>query len=434
MKKDVCVATTELSEPTLQLAWERSLGPWLVEVGNGQENLSSVISTGERLVLGSGSLADLRVEDCAVSARHCSVSIATDGPVVEDLGSLNGTLLGEARIASAKLPAQTVSFVIGHSIVVVRPLESGEIDCSSFALPRIVGGSSCMRRLARDVHRIAPLRASVLIQGESGTGKDLVARAIHELSGRAGPFVPMNMGAIAENLVEAELFGHRKGAFTGAMESRTGAFEQAHRGTLFLDEVAELSPAGQVKLLRVVEDGCVRPVGGSQTLCVDVRVVSATWAPLRTKVTGRMFREDLYHRLSVFLVELPPLRERKADLPALCELLLRRANAEVGPKRLSGAALAKLSAYDWPGNVRELQAVLYRAAVQCVGEEIQAPDVVTTFGSSRSRRAHLSGGEAVELLARHQGNLSAAARAAGVPRSTFRFWVDRGRRDQSVII
>jgi DNA-binding NtrC family response regulator len=311
--------------------------------------------------------------------------------------------------------------------VTVRELPDGARALpNTEPLPGLIGGSLPMRRLAADVRRCAPLRAAVLLQGESGSGKDVIARAIHGLSGRSGSYVPINAAAIPESLADAELFGHRRGAFTGAVLARAGAFEEAHRGTLFLDEVAELSSSIQVKLLRVVEDGRVRPIGGGQPVDVDVRVVSASWAPLEERVTEDRFREDLFHRLATFVVRVPPLRARKSDIPALARHLLGRVREDVGGKQLGSAALARLVAHSWPGNVRELASVLYRAAVSAEGERIEAAHVDAALtGPSRSRPRALSESEASLLLREHGGNVSAAARTAGVPRSTFRSWLER---------
>jgi DNA-binding NtrC family response regulator len=238
--------------------------------------------------------------------------------------------------------------------------------------------------------------------------------------------VPLNVATIPSALADAELFGHRRGAFTGAVAARPGAFEEAHRGTLFLDEIADLEPQIQSKLLRVVEDLKVRPVGGAQSLDVDVRVISATWAPLDERVAAARFREDLYHRISTFVIRLPPLRTRKSDIPALARALLGRIHAEVGPKRLGCGALAKLVSHSWPGNVRELGSALYRAAVASEGQEIEALDVeAALFRPLKARPRALSPDEATALLGECDGNVSAASRAAGVPRSTFRSWLER---------
>jgi DNA-binding NtrC family response regulator len=268
-----------------------------------------------------------------------------------------------------------------------------------------------------------------LIQGESGTGKDLVARAIHALGRPNGPYVPLNVGAIAESLADSELFGHRRGAFTGAVAHRLGAFEQAHRGTLFLDEVAELSPGVQVRLLRVVEDGAVKPLGSQTSTNVDVRIISACWASLPTRVEEGRFRADLYHRLSTITLQLPPLRERRTDIRALATVLLHRLEPELGSKQLSTEALGVLVAHHWPGNVRELSSVLYRAAAAASGREILPQHLILQAKSPGPRRVRDIGCfDAQALLDSHDGNVSAAARAARIPRTTFRALLHKTER------
>jgi DNA-binding NtrC family response regulator len=232
------------------------------------------------------------------------------------------------------------------------------------------------------------------------------------------------MAALPETLADAELFGHRRGAFTGAVSSRVGAFEQAHEGTLFLDEIAELPLSVQVKLLRVVEDGMVRALGASQPLRVAVRLVSASWAKLDERVLEGRFRADLYHRLSTVVVELPPLRERRSDIAQLSHSLLRRLRPELGERTLSSAALSRLVQQNWPGNVRELGAVLYRAAASA-DSEILARHI--DEASRQALQARRSVEEARAMLELCGGNVSQAARAAGVPRSTFRAWLARSR-------
>jgi DNA-binding NtrC family response regulator len=323
------------------------------------------------------------------------------------------------------------SFVIGRTSIAVRR-RSDDAPASAPRIPGLVGSSLPMRRVAEELARHARSRQSVLLQGESGTGKDVAARALHALSGRSGEYVPLNVGAFPDSLLDAELFGHRRGAYTGAVSSRAGAFEVAHRGTLFLDEVAELSSSAQVKLLRVVEDGSVRPIGGTHALSVDVRVVSATWAPLETRVAEGRFRVDLFHRLATVTITLPPLRRRKSDIPALCRVLLERLEVDVGEKRVTGSALARLVAYGWPGNVRELSAVLYRAAMTAPGIEISASHLTLPEAEPDAPVPPRAGPERAEqLLEEHRGNVSGAAKAAGVPRSTFRSWLGRARLAQN---
>jgi DNA-binding NtrC family response regulator len=231
-------------------------------------------------------------------------------------------------------------------------------------LPEMVGESPGMLELARLVRLVAPRSASVLIEGETGTGKELVAKAVHRLSQRASkPFAVLNCAAIPEALLEAELFGHTRGAFTGAVQSRTGRIEAANGGTLFLDEIGEMPLALQAKMLRFLESGELQRVGDNETLRVDVRVVAASHQPLRQRTTERAFRLDLYHRLAVFPVFIPPLRERMEDVLPLAAYLLDRLGQEMPVKRLSADAAKRLMEYDWPGNVRELAHVLERGTI-----------------------------------------------------------------------
>jgi transcriptional regulator with GAF, ATPase, and Fis domain len=231
-------------------------------------------------------------------------------------------------------------------------------------LPDMVGGSDAMRELARLVRLVAPRRATVLIEGETGTGKELVAKAVHRLSPRASkPFTVLNCAAIPESLLEAELFGHTRGAFTGAVQSRTGRIEAAHGGTLFLDEIGEMPLALQAKMLRFLESGELQKVGENEIMRVDVRVVAATHQHLEQRAEAGTFRLDLFHRLAVFPVEVPALRERPEDLRALAEFFLDEMGREMPRKTLSDDALSKLHTYGWPGNVRELKHVLARGAI-----------------------------------------------------------------------
>ena len=247
-----------------------------------------------------------------------------------------------------------------------------------FGLAGLVGKSAKMQEVYTQIEKFAAARGVVLIQGESGTGKELVAKALHFNSPRkAGPFVVIDCGAIPEALQESELFGHEKGAFTGAIATKKGLFEEAHGGTLFLDEVAELAPGLQAKLLRALQDGEIRRVGGTKTLRVDARVIAATNRDLAAEVRDGAFRGDLFFRLNVFPLFLPPLRERREDIPLFVDHFLDRiAQDGGGPlKRLSPEALRAMLAYPWPGNVRELEHALERAALLSEGETITARDL-----------------------------------------------------------
>ncbi|MFO0593738.1 MAG: sigma-54 dependent transcriptional regulator [Myxococcaceae bacterium] len=269
-------------------------------------------------------------------------------------------------------------------------------------LSSLVGRSQAMRELTTRISRVASSEATVLVQGESGTGKELVARAIHALSQRSrSPFVPVNCAAITETLLESELFGHARGAFTGAVKARRGLFEEADRGTIFIDEVTETSPAFQTKLLRVLQEGELRRVGENTSIKVDVRTVAATNRDIELEVNDKRFRQDLYYRLAVVTLVVPPLRERLEDVPALAQHFLDRANARSRtPHRLSEAALTHLKGYAFPGNVRELENLVEQAAALAENEELQPHDFpLKRRGDSGIRPAPTSSPAAVTSLA-----------------------------------
>ena len=252
----------------------------------------------------------------------------------------------------------------------------------------LLSRSPAMRKIFEQLRRVAPFRSTILISGESGTGKELVARAIHDTSGRERhPFIALNCGALPEALAESELFGHAKGAFSDAASAKVGLFEAAHLGTLFLDEVADLSPTLQVKLLRLLQEGEVRRLGESQSRAVDVRVVAASRRPLDELVSEGSFREDLYYRLSVVSMHLPPLRERSEDIPLLLEHFVTSLSAKLGrrPPTIAPEAMQKLNGYAWPGNVRELEHAVERALLLCEGEELRVDDLPDALVSSAVR-------------------------------------------------
>ena len=263
----------------------------------------------------------------------------------------------------------------------------GRLEGSS----EIFGDTAQMREVREKIARVAPTSATVLITGETGTGKELVARAIHRQSNRAAkPFLAANCAALTETLLESELFGHERGAFTGADRSRIGLFEAAHEGTLFLDEVAEMSPAAQAKLLRVLTDGQVMRIGSVKTRSVDVRVLAATHRDLQQRVKENLFREDLYYRLAVVPIPIPPLRERVPDIGSLCDLFLGQIARELKlPKRrLSADALTRLRSYEFPGNIRELRNLIERAVILSPGEEIGAEHFPLAAGSRSGSNGH----------------------------------------------
>jgi DNA-binding NtrC family response regulator len=302
-----------------------------------------------------------------------------------------------------------------------------------YGLESIIGQSAPMHEVFETIKQVAPTRATVLIQGESGTGKELVARAIHQLSPRSrGPFVAVHCAALSHALLESELFGHEKGAFTGASERRRGRFELADGGTLFLDEVGEIDPAIQVKILRVLEERRFERVGGQETLDVDVRMVAATNRDLRAMVGEGRFREDLYFRLYVVAITLPPLRDRSGDVPMLVQHYLRQFAEENGKmiEGLSPEALEALAAYPWPGNVRELRNAVERMVVLSRSARLGIRDVPAQIREAAGGRPGLPvrGGLSLaeserQMIARalrlHDGNRTRAAAELGISRRTL---------------
>ena len=309
-----------------------------------------------------------------------------------------------------------------------------------FAIDNLVGRSPAMREIAAVVDRIADAAVPVLIAGETGTGKGVVARAIHAQGGRAsGPFVVVNCAAIPDNLLESELFGHAKGAFTGATMSRAGLFAEAHGGTLLLDEIGEMSPTLQAKLLQVVETGTVRAVGDNRERPVDVRIVAATHRDLREQVHAGHFREDLLYRLEVVTIELPPLRLRRDDLPALVEHFLGRArerHATSPVRRLSREVFEQFLAHPWPGNVRELEHVIERLVVLGRNEEVgvdelpahirnQQPDAFTFEGPVVPMR-EMQRRYAMWAYEQLAGRKLLTAETLGIDDKTLARWLSRG--------
>jgi two-component system response regulator HydG len=298
-------------------------------------------------------------------------------------------------------------------------------------LEQIVGRSTAMQEVLDRVVRVAPTDATVLVSGESGTGKELVARALHVASRRGQrAFVPVNCAAITETLLESELFGHVKGSFTGATRARRGMFEEANGGTLFIDEIGETAPGFQAKLLRALQEGEIRRVGESAPVQVDVRVIAATNQDLRKAIAEKRFREDLYYRLAVVPIRIPPLRERREDIPLLAAHFIERAVRRTGaPRALSPAAVARLMEHSWPGNVRELENVIEQATALSGGPEIQASDIQVESRSPvpgrhavRTLAAAVEEAERIaieEALARTGGDQARVARELGVSATTL---------------
>ena len=308
----------------------------------------------------------------------------------------------------------------------------------------IVGKSFAIRALIENIEKVADTAARVLITGENGTGKALVARALHRQSPRARkPFVEVNCAAIPGELIESELFGHMKGSFTGAIQDRAGKFEQADTGTLFLDEVGDMSLAAQAKVLRVLQDGDVTRIGGAKPRKVDVRVIAATNKKLETEIAEGHFREDLYYRLNVVPIHVAPLRERREDIPLLVEHFLSQfaQNDGVAPRSLDAAAIERLTAFEWPGNVRELRNTIERLLILAPGPRVTAADVERLTGARASSTGGLGGLEDSESfesfklaaeraflamkLRQHDWNVAETARALDMPRSNLYKKIER---------
>jgi DNA-binding NtrC family response regulator len=404
-----------------------------VEVVEGPDAGATKTAESEQLTVGSAEGNDLVLRDPTVSRYHLELERRHDGVLVVDHGSTNGTLLDGARIERATVRPGTV-LRIGHTAL--RVGEGGRVtvellDDDDWAGLR--GRTPTMRRLMARVRRAAQSDTPVLLVGESGTGKELIARALHDEGPRnGGPFVVVDCGSLSPSLVASELFGHEKGAFTGADRRHEGAFERAHGGTLFLDEVGELPPTLQPTLLGALERRRFRRVGGRDEIEVDVRLVSATHRDLRAEVNDGRFRLDLYYRIAVVVLAVPPLRERAEDVPLLVEHFLREAGHD-GPidELVPPDAMTALSAHRWPGNVRELRNVVEAMVVMGEAPSIDAsvhtasgPDDVIARVLPQSYRdarntvlAEFERRYLERLMERAAGNVSRAAREARMDRT-----------------
>lgn len=390
--------------------------PLAVVIGSGSET-RHVRLDGRPITLGSdGRRNDVVLVDRAVSGSHCRLEPLDGRVLVRDLDSRNGTWISGRRVHAVEVgPGATVR--IGRTdlrIVAPEPEHS----------PLVVE-SEPMRGVMDEVRRVARVpRYCVLVTGESGAGKEGVARSLHRLGPRAdGPFVAYNGAGFSEQLVASQLFGHERGAFTGAESAHRGAFEQAEGGTLFLDEVGELPLTTQARLLRVLETWEIRRLGSEQVRKVDLRLVTATNRDLRREVAAGRFREDLHYRLMQFLIVVPPLRDRVADIAPLARRFLGEVALDLGaPKVLTADALERLERHDFRGNVRELRNLVIQAAVWAATDRVTRADVVRAIERTSGvvRMEDHASSSIVRAVERHQGNLSAAARALGIPRSTLR--------------
>ncbi|HUS26956.1 MAG TPA: sigma 54-interacting transcriptional regulator [Kofleriaceae bacterium] len=409
----------------------RAIQQFRVMVSAGREKGKVWKQLSERCAIGSHPSNDLVIDDPTVSRFHCELAIAGSAVRVRDLGSRNGTLAGDIALTDAMVSGGTV-LVLGESAVRIDVAsQATELAASERpAFGALIGESAVMREVFSQLEKIAATEATVLIEGETGTGKEGVADAIHEASARArGPFIVVDCSAIPANLLESELFGHEAGAFTGATQRRIGAFEQASGGTLFLDEIGELPSELQPKFLRALESREIRRVGSSTAVRCDVRIVSATNRDLRTEVNRGTFRADLYYRLAVVRVSLPPLRERIGDIPPLVRHLLAKIGASDSTvtELTQPEFLSALAAAPWPGNVRELRNHIEQCAVfgerrlpNTPSNAHPAVKVDADASYEIARRQALDEFERTylaKLLERHGGNVASAARSAGVNRA-----------------
>jgi transcriptional regulator with PAS, ATPase and Fis domain len=410
------------------------------------------------LVVGTSPECDLIVHDPKVSRRHCELRMTKRGIWLRDLGSKNGTLVGKVPVLEALLPP-SVPVIIGSSELTASPVGGPSILplSSTGRFGDAIGQSLLMRALFAKLERASATEETILLLGESGTGKEVLARAIHDHSlRREGPFIVFDCGAVSPSLVESELFGHVRGAFTGAATAYSGLLEQASGGTLFIDEIGELPLELQPKLLRVLEARQMRRLGGTEWKSFDARVIAATHRNLKAKVAEGSFRGDLYYRLAVVDVYVPALRERKEDIPGLAERFLA---AQIPARKLADLpphALALLEAHDWPGNVRELRNMVARLVLfpDLIEELIEPMKVRPEPGSegaqpeSRTTEEEIPGRlgalldvplpQAREMvmeqfersyvtlkLRQHGGNISRAADAMGVSRQLVHRLIDR---------
>jgi DNA-binding NtrC family response regulator len=412
-----------------------------LKVLKGPDKGAVVTLEQDEILIGGADGAHLRLTDPTVSRNHCIIRLTAKGPLLRDLASTNGSRIEGVEVREAFVPRRA-TLDLGHTQVRFETLdESVELPLAdSERFGRLWGRSTAMRRLFALAGRVAASDVTVLIEGETGTGKDALCEAIHLASTRTGgPLIVVDCGAVPPNLFESELFGNEKGAFTGADRARAGAFEEADGGTLFLDELGELAPGVQPALLRALDKQSVRPVGGSTYTRASVRVVAATNRNLRAEIAARRFREDLYYRVAVVRMSIPPLRERPDDIPLLVQHFMRQFRGE-HPLQVTREDLERLRRHDWMGNVRELRNVIERACAVSHGDRLEIEDALDDrpgaspawatpgavevdlpFKEAKARVVEAFERDYIQaLLKRYKGNLSAASRGAEIDRKHLR--------------
>ncbi|MDB4972186.1 MAG: Response regulator of zinc sigma-54-dependent two-component system [Myxococcaceae bacterium] len=414
--------TTQAIDPQQTRARSR----WSVVVGRGGE--ARRVSLGERpLRVGKAAHNDLVLSDPTVSAEHCRFELTGNVPTVRDLDSTNGTYVHGVRVGRAQLSAGAQVRVGRTDLHLMARAQDGEPEAQAGTAQAghstLVAASSSMQEVVAEARRFALLPWPLLLLGPSGVGKEELAGLVHREGTRLrAPLVALNAGGLPRELVESELFGHERGAFTGAHAQRRGVFEQATGGTLFLDEIGELPLSLQSRLLRVLETWQIRRVGGEADVPVDVRLVCATHRDLPQMVHEGTFRQDLYYRLARLVLRVQPLSQRAEDIVPLAQHFMRGLSRELGGKSLSRAAEARLLLHDWPGNARELRNVLCAAAALSATPVLDADDVERAIlrVSGPLAPVVLDGAAVERAVARYGGNLSAASRALSIPRSTLR--------------
>jgi DNA-binding NtrC family response regulator len=426
----------------------------------------SQVFTRRRVTIGSKEPADFVIEDARVSRMHAAIEVDAKGYRLLDTGSKNGVFVGELMVQSVYLRPGT-AFLVGQ-VSVQFEVTNEEVEVRFSQRNRfgnMLGQSLSMREIFALLERVSPSDLTILVEGKSGTGKELVAEAVHKHSSRhRGPFVVFDCSAVSSDLIESELFGHVKGAFTGAVASRKGAFENAQGGTLFIDELGELGLDVQPKLLRALERREIRRVGSNEAVSIDVRIVAATNRSLHDEVARGTFREDLYYRFAVLKVVLPALQERVEDIPLLVEHFLQDATARTGRSGLgvSYATMERLKAYAWPGNVRELRNFIERAVVLAndtgqvdarflqplVSDSPTEPPVIaeqalTAAGVPIDLPFKDAKNQLIErfevmywqrLMEQTEGNITQAARIAGIHRKSVEYILKKLGLERSIFI